>query len=153
MEHQAQRSADDALTQSASEHVVYTRGEGQARLLFGVYVDDLVVTGACTTEIKKFKLEMCQRFKMSDLGFLTLYLGMEVSQEPCLITLKQTAFAQKLLEKEGMAECNRTSVPMEPRLKLTKDSSNPLVDITLSDATRHQLLCWHGEQIHGGSHH
>jgi hypothetical protein len=38
---------------------------------------------------------------------------------------------KKLLEKSGMADCNHTQVPMEPRLKLMKNRSNPTVDITL----------------------
>jgi transposase InsO family protein len=116
---------------SASEHAVYTRGEDKSRLLLGVYVDDLIITGACTSAISDFKLQMCNRFKMTDLGLLTLYLGIEVLQTPGHITLKQSAFAAKLLEKAGMADCNGTQVPMEPRLKLSKQSSNPLVDVTL----------------------
>jgi hypothetical protein len=68
---------------------------------------------------------------MSDLGLLTLYLSIEVNQQPGLITLKQTAFAKKLLEKSGMESCNQAHVPMEPRLKLTKGSKNPPVDVTL----------------------
>ena len=87
---------------SASEHAVYTRGKGKTRLLLGVYIDDLVITGACTTAIFDFKLQMCDRFKMSDLGLLTLYLGIEVSQKPGHITLKQ-------------AECIRYQAPREGR--------------------------------------
>lgn len=116
---------------SASEHAVYTRGKDKSRLLLGVYVDDLIITGACTTAISDFKKQMCDRFKMSDLGLLTLYLGIEVSQKPGYITLKQSAFAAKLLEKVGMAECNEAHVPMELRLKLSKQSPNrqsPLPD-------------------------
>jgi len=97
---------------------VYTRGKDRTRLLLGVYVDDLVITGACTNTIAAFKEEMCQRFKMSDLALLSLYLGIEVSQQPGLITLKQSAFAVKLLEKAGMTDYNQVHVPMEPRLKL-----------------------------------
>uniref|UniRef100_A0ACD5UNA0 Uncharacterized protein n=2 Tax=Avena sativa TaxID=4498 RepID=A0ACD5UNA0_AVESA len=119
------------FTQSASEHAVYVPGETNTRLLLGVYVDDLVVAGACTDAIVSFKHEMCERFKMTDLGLLTLYLGIEVSQAPGEITLKQSAFAAKLLEKAGMADCNRVHVPMEPRLKLSKESTNPPADITL----------------------
>jgi hypothetical protein len=48
-----------------------------------------------------------------------------------MITLKQTAFASKLLNKAGMDDCNSVHVPMEPRLKLSKDSQNPPVDATL----------------------
>ena len=62
---------------------------------------------------------------------LSLYLVLEVSQHPGLITLKQIAFATALLEKAGMVDCNHVHVPMEPRLKLSKDSSNPAVDAML----------------------
>jgi hypothetical protein len=34
------------LWRSAYEHAVYTRGAGKHRLIMGVYVDDLVITGA-----------------------------------------------------------------------------------------------------------
>lgn len=80
--------------------------------------------------ITDFK-EMCSRFKMSDLGLLSHYLGIEVSQEPGLITLKQSSFAAKLLEKAGMEDCYSVHVPMEPRLKLSKQSTNPPLDVTL----------------------
>ena len=40
---------------SNSEHAVYLRGEGARRLVVGVYVDDLVITGGCTGDIDEFK--------------------------------------------------------------------------------------------------
>jgi hypothetical protein len=119
------------FTRSPSEHAVYVRGEASSRLLLGVYVDDLIVTGNSTPEIAKFKQEMMDRFKMSDLGLLSYYLGMEVTQRNGEITLCQSAYAAKLLEKAGMTNCTTSQVPMEPRLKLSKDSSNPPVDVTL----------------------
>jgi hypothetical protein len=83
---------------------VYTRGIDGERLLLGVYVDDLIVTGSRTSVIAKFKEEMSTRFSMSDLGLLKLYLGIEVEQASGKITLKQTAFASKILEKAGMGD-------------------------------------------------
>lgn len=38
---------------------------------------------------------------MSDLGILTYYMGIEVSQVPTRITLSQGAYASKLLERSG----------------------------------------------------
>lgn len=73
-------------------------------MLLGVYVDDLIVTGGSTLEIAKFKQEMTDRFKMSDLGLLS-YLGIEVTQQSGKIMLCQSAYAAKLLEKAGMADC------------------------------------------------
>ena len=47
---------------------------------------------------------MNKEFKMSDLGFLSHYMGIEVEQMQTCIKLKQTAYAKKVLEKAGMAK-------------------------------------------------
>ena len=57
---------------------------------------------------------------MSDLGTLSYYLGIEVRQGKEELTLGQSAYASKLLEQSGMAECKPYVTPMEERLKLTK---------------------------------
>ena len=47
------------------------------------------------------------------------------------LTLGQSAYASKLLERSGMAECKSCVIPMEERLKLTKASTVAKVDATL----------------------
>ena len=51
-----------------TEHALYTRRRGKEELIVGVYVDDLIITGARAQDIEAFKCEMVARFKMSDLG-------------------------------------------------------------------------------------
>ena len=48
-----------------------------------------------------------------------------------MLTLGQSAYASKLLERSGMAECKPWLTPMEERLKLTKASTAAKVDATL----------------------
>nr|AAU90089.1 putative polyprotein [Oryza sativa Japonica Group] len=108
------------FVRSATENAVYTRGEGNARLVVGVYVDDLIITGALGTEIAKFKEQMRSMFSMSDLGLLSYYLGMEVKQTEEGITMSQAGYAGRILEKAGMQGCNPCQVPMDARLKLKK---------------------------------
>jgi hypothetical protein len=48
---------------------------------------------------------MCE-FDISDLGLLTYYLGIEVSQENRCITIKQIGYAKKVVEQFGMTGCN-----------------------------------------------
>ena len=96
----------------------------------GVYVDDLIITGTVSSFIKEFKAQMAQVFKMSDLGLLSYYLGIEVKQEQSGIALSQGNYARKILEKGGMLDCNPCLVPMDPKLKLSKDSSAPSVNST-----------------------
>ena len=67
-----------------------------------------------------FKPEMHRLFKMSDLGLLSYYLGIEVKQERGEITLCQKAYAEKILERAGLSECNARHTPMEVRLRLSK---------------------------------
>ena len=88
------------------------------------------ITGSNPREIERFKAEMKAKFKMSDLGLLS-YLGIEVNQEKDKITLSQSAYAAKILIAGGMQGCNPCTVLMEPRFKLSKDSSAPATDATL----------------------
>ena len=50
------------FTWCATEHALYTRRWGKEELVVGVYVDDLIVTGARTEDINSFKREMAARF-------------------------------------------------------------------------------------------
>jgi len=104
---------------------------GKEELVVDVYVDDLIVTDARTEDINSFKHEMVARFQMSDLSALSYYLGIEVRQEKEELMLGQSAYASKLLERSGMAECKPCGTPMEERLKLTKASTAAKVDVTL----------------------
>ena len=49
---------------------------------------------------------MKNKFKMSDLGLLTSYIGIEVTQESGKILLSQRSYALRILEQSGMSECN-----------------------------------------------
>lgn len=101
------------------------RNTGLFNLLVGVYVDDLIITGAHPQEINNFKKDMMKMFSMSDLGLLSYYFGIEVHQIKTGITLCQSAYSLKILEKCGMTNCNPCQEPMEARLKLSKVSSCP----------------------------
>ena len=115
---------------SSLEHAVYRRGDSVNYLLVGVYVDDLIITGTSAEEIMAFKDEMHRLFKMSDLGLLSYYLGIEVKQENDEITLCQRAYAEKILERTSLSGCNACHTPMETRLKLSKHDGAQKMDAT-----------------------
>lgn len=112
------------------EHAVYTKKVGGEILIIGVYVDDLLVTGTKTSIIEEFKVQMSEKFEMSNLGILSYYLGLEVKQGTGKIELSQAAYAKKLLEKAGMWDCNPTKIPMDPKECIGKDEGGKLVDVT-----------------------
>jgi hypothetical protein len=115
--------------QSLHEAAIYWRGNGGNTLLVGVYIDDLVITGTKDAEVAAFKEEMKATFQMSDLGLLS-YLGIEVHQGDSGITLRQTAYAKRVVELVGLTDCNPALTPIEERLKLSRDSTTEEVDAT-----------------------
>ena len=104
----------------AFKHDMYTHAHGKQRLIVGVYVNDLIITRGDMEVLGRFKREMSKNFKMSDLGVLSYYLGIEVQQSTTGITICQGAYAKKLLDTAGLADSNPTSTPIEARLQLRK---------------------------------
>nr|GFA05548.1 ribonuclease H-like domain, reverse transcriptase, RNA-dependent DNA polymerase [Tanacetum cinerariifolium] len=86
-------------------------------------------------EINKFKAQMKEKFKMSDLGLLANYLGIEVTQTNDDISIKQSAYANKILKKAGMIDCNETWIPMDPGTRLAK-----ITEGTMVNSTKYQSL-------------
>src|SRR3954469_16813332 len=115
---------------SPHEAAVYRRGSGGTAQLVGVYVDDLVITDTKDAEVAAFKEEMKAAFQMSDLGLLSFYLGIEVHQDASGITLRQTAYAKRVVELAGLTDCHPALSPMEERLKLSRNSTTEEVDAT-----------------------
>jgi hypothetical protein len=120
--------------QSPHEVAICHRGKDGNALLVGVYVNDLVITGTKEVEVQAFKEEMKAIFQMSDLGLLSFYLGIEVHQDSSGISLRQAAYAKRIVELGGLTGCNLAYTPMEERLKLSRDSMTKEVDATQFDA-------------------
>ncbi|GJR38735.1 ribonuclease H-like domain, reverse transcriptase, RNA-dependent DNA polymerase [Tanacetum coccineum] len=114
----------------ALEQAIYTKTSRDSTLLIGVYVDDLIITGTPRKEIDKFKAQMEEKFEMSDLGLLAYYLGIEVTQTGGDISIKQSAYANKILKEAGMIDCNETLIPMDPGIRLIKNTEGTLVNST-----------------------
>ncbi|GJT14890.1 ribonuclease H-like domain, reverse transcriptase, RNA-dependent DNA polymerase [Tanacetum coccineum] len=62
-------------------------------------MDDLFMTGTSLGCINKFKKKMASQFEMSDLGELTYYLGIKVSQGKDCVEIKQERYERKILKE------------------------------------------------------
>ena len=67
---------------------------------------------------------------MSDLELLSFYLGIEVCQSASGISLSQAHYAKRILELGDMVGCNSVHMPMEEKLKLSRESEVEEVDVT-----------------------
>lgn len=72
---------------------------------------------------------------MSDLGLLSYYLGIEVTQKPGEVTICQSAYASKIVEQLGLIGCNPTDTPMEQCVKPVTGTAEMVMD-----ATRYRIV-------------
>lgn len=100
---------------------------GDDCLFVCIYVDDMIFCGSCDTMIQSFKQCMKQEFEMTDLGYLTYFLGLKVHQSDEGIFVSQAKYAHEVLTKFGMDECTSVDSPMEPGVKLTRQGEGDLV--------------------------
>ena len=83
---------------SKNDQGVYYLNSNQDKVIFGVYLDDLIIMGASEAKVKEFKKNMMKIFERTDLGLLCSYLGIEVHQGKSQITLSQMPYVVDILE-------------------------------------------------------
>ena len=77
------------------------------------HVDDLLLVGADIQVIESIKRKLMERFKMTDMGGVSLVLGMQVThdRQNKTLTISQENCTKSILEKFGMANCKPASTP------------------------------------------
>eukprot|EP00253_Pinus_taeda_P036422 PITA_36422 len=105
---------------SESDDTLYVRQQGKYLVILVMYVDDLIITGNHDDHIAQVKKELQAGFKMTDLGLLHYYLGVEVFQCPRHIFISHSKYAAEVLQRFGMQDCKPVLTPMEKNLKLSK---------------------------------
>nr|GEV70584.1 ribonuclease H-like domain, reverse transcriptase, RNA-dependent DNA polymerase [Tanacetum cinerariifolium] len=116
--------------------------------------DALIITSTPKKEINNFKAQMEEKLKMSDLGLLAYYLGIEVTQTGGDISIKQSANAIKILKEAGMIDCDETLIPMDPGTRLTKLTEGTMINSTEYRRTKDYGITYKhngGDNIHGFS--
>ena len=85
------------------------RGDISKNIYVVLYVDDLVIAIADIQTINNFKGYLMNRFRMSHLKDIKLFLGIKVERNGSTITLDQNAHIKTVLNKFKMYDCNSVS--------------------------------------------
>ena len=65
-------------------------------IIIVLYVDDILIIGSTLSSISFIKTTLHDAFKMSDLGLLKQFLGLEISQEFDVIMVTQEKYISEL---------------------------------------------------------
>nr|GEW45029.1 retrovirus-related Pol polyprotein from transposon TNT 1-94 [Tanacetum cinerariifolium] len=101
---------------------------GNDLLLVQIYVDDIIFAASTLELCDLFANLMCSKFKMSMMGKISFFLGLQISQSPRGIFINQSKYALESLKKYGFESCDPVDTPMVEKSKLDEDKEGKAVD-------------------------
>ncbi|GJY50437.1 retrovirus-related pol polyprotein from transposon TNT 1-94 [Tanacetum coccineum] len=108
---------------------LFIRRQGKDILLVQIYVD-IIFTSTTPELCDQFLKIMCLKFKMSTMGKISFFLGLQISQSPKGIFINQSKYALESLKKYGMESSDPVDTPMVEKSKLDEDTQGKAVDPT-----------------------
>ncbi|GJW34495.1 retrovirus-related pol polyprotein from transposon TNT 1-94 [Tanacetum coccineum] len=110
---------------------LFTRQAGNDLLLVQIYVDDIIFASTNTAMCNEFANQMTTKFKMSMMGQMSFFLGLQISQSLRGIFINQSKYAYEIVKKYGMLISDFVDTPMVEKSKLDEDLQGNPVDATL----------------------
>ncbi|CAM8877439.1 unnamed protein product [Rhodiola kirilowii] len=129
---QAPRAWYERLTKFLNNHGV--RGGVDTRsdfIIAQIYVDDIVFGSSNQKMVDNFVEQMQSEFKMSMVGEMCYFLGLQVKQKEDWIFISQSKYARNLIKKFDLEKVAHKRTPTATHLKITKDKAGTSVDQTL----------------------
>ncbi|GJY62021.1 retrovirus-related pol polyprotein from transposon TNT 1-94 [Tanacetum coccineum] len=96
-----------------------------------IYVDDIIFASTNTAMCDEFANQMTNKFKMSMMGQMSFFLGLQISQSPRGIFINQSKYAFEIVKKYGLHTTYSIDTPMIENKKLDEDLQGKPVDATL----------------------
>jgi hypothetical protein len=112
---------------SKVEPCVYIHHIGDRLAIFTVWVDDFLIATNDTREMTRVKEALKQEFNVKDLGSPRYLVGIKISCRPDGSTaLSQSSYIETILKRTHMENANPVLTPLDPNVKLEKNTGNPV---------------------------
>ncbi|CAM8999896.1 unnamed protein product [Rhodiola kirilowii] len=96
-----------------------------------IYVDNIVFGSNTQKLVDQFIEQMQKEFKMSMVGEMNYFLGLQVTQKEDGIFISQSKYAKNLIKKFDLEKASHKRTPAATHIKITKDEAGTKVDQTL----------------------
>nr|GEZ84964.1 hypothetical protein [Tanacetum cinerariifolium] len=116
------------FSKGSVDPTLFIRKNGNDLLLVQIYVDDIIFAVPTLELCDLFANLMCSKFKMSMMGKISFFLGLQISQSPRGIFINQSKYALESLKKYGFESCDPVDTPMVEKFKLDEDKEGKAVD-------------------------
>ncbi|GJV49989.1 copia protein [Tanacetum coccineum] len=119
------------FSKGAVDPTLFTWHAGNNILLVQIYVDDIIFASTNTAMCDEFVNQMTTKFKMSMMGKMSFFLGLQISQSPKGIFINQSKYAYEIVKKYGLNTTDSVDTPTIENKKLDEDLQGKPVDATL----------------------
>ncbi|GJY80610.1 retrovirus-related pol polyprotein from transposon TNT 1-94 [Tanacetum coccineum] len=109
------------FSKGAVDPTLFTWNARNDLLLVQIYVDDIIFASNNTALCNEFANQMTTKFKMSMMGKMSFFLGLQVSQSPRGIFLNQSKYAYEIIKKYGLLTTDSVDTPMVEKNNLDED--------------------------------
>nr|GFA78755.1 hypothetical protein [Tanacetum cinerariifolium] len=123
-----QMDVKTAFLNGSVDPTLFIRRNGNDLILVQIYVDDIIFAASTLEICDLFANLMCSKFKMSKIGKISFFLGLQISQSPRGIFINQSKYALESLKKYGFESCDPVDTPMVEKSKLDEDREGKAVD-------------------------
>ncbi|GJY87596.1 retrovirus-related pol polyprotein from transposon TNT 1-94 [Tanacetum coccineum] len=110
------------------DNTLFTKKSKSHLIIVQIYVDDIIFGSTSQNLCDDFAKIMHDNFKMSMMGELNFFLGLQIKQMEDEIFFNQSKYIKEMLKKFGFEDSKPTKTPMSPKIKLTKDDESDSVD-------------------------
>ncbi|GJT51609.1 retrovirus-related pol polyprotein from transposon TNT 1-94 [Tanacetum coccineum] len=112
------------------DNTLFTKKKGSNLIIVQIYVDDIIFGSTCQDMCDEFAKIMHDEFKMSMMGELNFFLGLQIKQMEDGIFFNQSKYIKEMLKKFSLEDSKPMKTPMSSDTKLTKDEECESVDST-----------------------
>nr|GFB23346.1 retrovirus-related Pol polyprotein from transposon TNT 1-94 [Tanacetum cinerariifolium] len=116
------------FSKGSVDPTLFIRRNGNDLILVQIYVDDIIFAASTLKLCDLFANLMCSKFKMSMMGKISFFLGLQISQSSRGIFINQSKYALESLKKYGFESCDQVDTPMVKKSKLDEDREGKVVD-------------------------
>ncbi|GJX33721.1 retrovirus-related pol polyprotein from transposon TNT 1-94 [Tanacetum coccineum] len=118
------------FSKGAVNPTLFTRKAGRNILLVQIYVNDIICSSTNPAMCDEFAKIMTSKFKISMMGKISFFLGLQISQSPRGIFINQSNYALEIIKKYGMLSSDPVDTLMVDKSKLDEDLQGNPVDPT-----------------------
>nr|GEY19209.1 retrovirus-related Pol polyprotein from transposon TNT 1-94 [Tanacetum cinerariifolium] len=116
------------FSKGSVDPTLFIRRNNNDLLLVQIYVDDIIFVASTLELCDLFANLMYSKFKMSMMGKISFFLGLQISQSPRGIFINQSKYALESQKKYGFESCDLVDTLMVEKSKMEDHKERKAVD-------------------------